>query len=110
MAQSTGTSTASPGGTADAAVAAAVAHHRAGRSAEAERICREILGRNPTHAPALHLYGRIAMAARNPKAALELHRRAVTADPRNALYHAMLGDVHLSLGEIEQAEACYRRA
>jgi protein O-GlcNAc transferase len=36
---------------------AALAHHRAGRIAEAERVCRQILVIDPDHAQTLHLLG-----------------------------------------------------
>src|SRR5262249_34937740 len=94
----------------DAAYNAAVAQHRAGNPMEAQRICREVLARNPAHAGALHLCGSIAHDGGNPRLALELFRRAIAADGSVALYHAMLGDVHMALGDLDQAEACYRRA
>ena len=38
---------------------AALAHQRAGRPADAERVCREILSVDPGHAQTLHLLGLI---------------------------------------------------
>src|SRR5437868_11273433 len=65
-------------------LAEAAAHHRAGRLAAAERMCRRILAIDPDHADGLHLLGLIAHQTGHSDQALELIGRAIAlndADP-----------------------------
>ena len=50
----------------------AAAFHERGKLADAERICRDILQRQPNHFDALHLLGVIAAQTRRTELAAEL--------------------------------------
>ncbi|HYH19067.1 MAG TPA: glycosyltransferase [Azospirillum sp.] len=77
--------------TIDQALAVATAHHKAGRTAEAERIYREILARAPQQADALHLLGVLALQGGRPDEAARLIGEAVAADDDTPMFHANLG-------------------
>jgi Tfp pilus assembly protein PilF len=85
-------------------------HHQAGRLAEAERIYRQVLARQPDHADALHLLGVLALQAGRAQTAVELFRRAIAICSTNAFYHSNLGSALTDLGQHEQAIAAYRQA
>ena len=59
----------------------ALAHQRAGRFAEAERICGAILGASPAEADALHLLGLIAASRDQYELAGTMFARAITFKP-----------------------------
>ncbi|HTW93458.1 MAG TPA: tetratricopeptide repeat protein [Tepidisphaeraceae bacterium] len=88
----------------------AVAHLRAGRLSEAERICRKILAREPEDATALHV---VSLAAandgRNDEAEKSI-RRAIAAAPENPVYYFVLGNVLQSQNKIAAAIESFRRA
>jgi hypothetical protein len=60
---------------------AALEHQRAGRFAEAERICDAVLGANPAEADALHLLGLIAASRAQSELAGTMFARAITCKP-----------------------------
>src|ERR1035441_3452008 len=62
----------------------AIAHHTAGRLAEADTLCRQILAAFPNHAVALHLLGVIAYQVGQNPVALELIDAALQANPQRA--------------------------
>ena len=90
--------------------AQALAHHRAGRLAEAERGYRGILERSPDHCDALHLLGVIAFQAGHLHDALALIGRAAALRPDAAPCRNNLGLVLERLGRDDDAEAAYRKA
>lgn len=96
--------------TVESALQTALAHHQAGRLAEAEAICRRVLEQVPDHAVALHLVGTIALQQQRPADALAPLRRAISADARQAAVHVNLGEAHRALGQLDEARACYERA
>src|SRR6185312_8874780 len=75
----------------------AIADHRAGRIAEAERKYREILAAEPTERKALQFLALIALQRRQPQLALDLMRNAIARDGRVAEFHNRLGEAHLAL-------------
>jgi predicted O-linked N-acetylglucosamine transferase (SPINDLY family) len=85
-------------------------HHRAGRLAEAERIYREILVRQPNHAEALHLLGALASQVGQPDVAVELIQRAIKILPDFAEAHYNLGIALAGNERMDQAIASYRHA
>ena len=91
-------------------LADALRHHQAGRPAEAERIYRRILERDPRHADSLHLLGVIANQAGRRDAALEMIRNAIAVNPEEPSYHSNLGTVLQAAGKLDEAAACYARA
>ena len=92
------------------AMAAAVAHHRAGRLPEAEQICRQILAVDPQHPEALNLLGVLALQAREHEAAVDLLGRAVALEPQVAKYHNDLAAAQLNVGRLDEAAAGCRRS
>ena len=88
----------------------ALAHHQAGRLAEAERIYRELLAVEPQHADALHLLGVIASQVGRPDLAEELIRQAIGLLPGAAAFHGNLGNALNELGRRDEAITAYRRA
>jgi protein O-GlcNAc transferase len=83
---------------------------RAGESAEAERLCAEILRRDGAHAGALNLMGAIAGRRGDAAAAAGYFGRAVAAAPDNARYVFNLSEVHRLKGELTPALEGYSRA
>ncbi len=92
------------------AFARAMAHHRAGRLAEAERAYAAIGPEHPDGADALHQRGLIAYQQGEHQAAAKLMRRAVELRPDRASYHCNLGLVLRAAGRSAEAKACQRRA
>jgi len=60
--------------------AAGLAHHQAGRLAQAETLYRETLALEPDHADALHLLGVLASQIGRHDVAVELIDRAIARD------------------------------
>ena len=98
------------GVTQDAAMSAAVAHYRAGRTGEAEQACREILGHNAAHFEALHLLGIIALQRGQAEDAVGLLAQAAAANPSNPQPLLALGAAYQALGLADEAESQYRHA
>ncbi len=82
----------------------------AGRLAEAETLCREILTSDPNHAEALHLLGGIAAKNGDAASAIEFFNRALAAKPDFAKARTNLGVLFLGLGEIKKALTHFERA
>jgi tetratricopeptide (TPR) repeat protein len=91
-------------------IAQAEQHRDAGRLAEAESLCRQILQSFPKHAGALHLLGVMAHQLGNAPAAIGLLQQAVAAKPDFALYHSNLGEMLRLSGRVKEAIAAGHRA
>lgn len=91
-------------------IQSALAHHQAGRLAEAERHYRRLIAQNPNHADALHLLGMLASQAGKPQAAFDLISRAAAVNPKNFQYHYGLGNVLLQLNRPGDATASLETA
>lgn len=89
---------------------AGVRHHQMGQLAEAERLYRQVLAADGTHADALHLLGTLAHQVGHDGMALELIGRAIGIDGKIAPYHASLGNVLQRLGRLDEAVAAYDAA
>ncbi len=89
--------------------AAALAHHRADRPAEAEALYREILERLPDHPDTLHLLGVVVFQQGRPLEALELITHAVELEPDKTEFLYNLGEVLRSLGRRDDALAYCQR-
>ena len=87
-----------------------LAHHRAGRLPDAERIYRQILEVDPDNPYALQMLGLIAHKAGKYSVAVELIERAIGVLPSNPSFINDLGEAYRGLGRIAEAESCYRRA
>ena len=87
----------------------ALAHHRAGQLAEAQKIYTQILNIDAQHADSLHLLGLIAMAASNYKVAEELIRKALAVNS-SFIFHSSLGSALKSQGKLDEAVESYQRS
>ncbi len=88
----------------------AVAHHQAGRFAEAERLYRAILAQDSAHADSWHLLGLLAHQCGNAPIGADLIARAIALKADIPVFHANFGAVLTSLGRFPEAEAALRRA
>ncbi|MEO6437343.1 MAG: tetratricopeptide repeat protein [Tepidisphaeraceae bacterium] len=89
------------------ALALALDHYRAGRLAEAEQFCRQVLDVAPDNVEALNLLAGVANRAGNVPAAVQIIQHALTLRPQRADLHANLGEALRRLGrEDEAAVAC----
>jgi tetratricopeptide (TPR) repeat protein len=87
-----------------------MAHHNAGRLAEAEAAYRRVLDQSAGQPDALHLLGVIALQVNKPAAAADLIGAAIRANPTSAVYHSNLGSALRRLGRLDEALAACRRA
>jgi tetratricopeptide (TPR) repeat protein len=92
----------------DALFAAALGHHRAGELRDAERLYREVLAREPRHAPALHFLGVLRHQQGQSAAAAELIGQAIVADGTIPDFHYNLGVILEAMGRRDEAAARYR--
>ena len=90
--------------------AAALQHHQAGRTQQAERLYRQCLTVNPRHADSLHLLGVVAHTEGRHAQAVDLIGKAIAIDGSAAPYHSNLGTALWKLDRLEDAVASYRRA
>jgi protein O-GlcNAc transferase len=90
-------------------LAAAIAHHRAGRLADAERLYRLACDADPTNARAFHLWGVVAHQLRRSDAA-SLVGRAVMLAPDFAEAHNDRGVILAANGLLADALSCFERA
>jgi predicted O-linked N-acetylglucosamine transferase (SPINDLY family) len=97
------------GGGSEQTLAAAMAHHRAGRLNDAERLYRSVCDTDPKNARAFHLLGVVAHQLRRPDAAL-LVGRAVALDPDFAEAHNDRGVILAANGLFADAVSCFERA
>jgi tetratricopeptide (TPR) repeat protein len=89
---------------------AALAHQRAGRAADAERVCHQILAIDPGHAQTLHLLGLIEHQRGRSDDAIERIRTAIMRDGRDPAFHHNLGNILRARGRPAEAMTCYERA
>jgi tetratricopeptide (TPR) repeat protein len=83
---------------------------RNGQFAEAERLCRRILTREPGNADAHHICG-LALAERGQTAAAITHlRQAAMLAPREGSIQENLGRALLATGQLEPAVGAFRAA
>jgi predicted O-linked N-acetylglucosamine transferase (SPINDLY family) len=99
----------SAGGRPEQRLAAAMAHHRAGRLVEAERLYRLACDDNPKNARAFHLWGVVTHQLGRPDAA-SLVAQAVALDPDFAEAHNDRGVILAADGSLTEAVASFERA
>ncbi|WP_042695475.1 tetratricopeptide repeat protein [Azospirillum sp. B506] len=91
-------------------LAVATEHHRAGRTAEAERLYRDVLDASPGHPDALHLLGIIALQSGRADEAVDRIAQAVAGDDSSPLFHANLGHALHASGRHREAALSFARA
>jgi tetratricopeptide (TPR) repeat protein len=87
----------------------AIAHHRAGRLAEAEAGYRAAVARNANDPRALHMLGAVLVQQRRPADAIPHLQRAAKIAPQVAEIHFALGEAFRLTGAFAAAEAAYRQ-
>jgi tetratricopeptide (TPR) repeat protein len=87
----------------------AVSAYQSGNLAEAERLCGLILAAAPGQVDAVNVLGAIALARRDPAAALEHFTRATQLQPRFAEAHSNRGVAFQALKRWDEALASFRR-
>lgn len=90
--------------------ASGLAHHQAGRLAEAETLYRETLALKPDHADALHLLGVLASQVGRHDIAVDLIDQAIALDRSSPRYHSNRGLALAGLRRFEEAIGSYDRA
>jgi protein O-GlcNAc transferase len=80
-----------PAMTIEQALQLALAHHQAGRLAEAEALYRQILTQQPNHTDSLHLLGVIALQFGRDDVAVDLISKAISIKPNIQEGHNNLG-------------------
>ena len=88
----------------------AIAHHRAGRLAEAEAGYRAAVARNGNDPRALHMLGTVLIQQRRPADAVAFLQRAQQIAPQVPEIHFALGEALRMTGQFAAAEAAYRQA
>lgn len=96
--------------TTDESLQFALAHHRAGRLAEAEAIYRQVIAGDSRHPQALNLLGALAMQTGRLPLAADLLGRAIAARPQAASFHCNLGEACRRMEQHDEAIVHFRRA
>ncbi len=88
----------------------ALGHYEAGQTAEAERMCLQVLSMDVRHADALYVLGMIAYKTGRFPVATSMIRRAIAARPLQPYYHSNLGNALCAQGKFDEALPCFERA
>jgi tetratricopeptide (TPR) repeat protein len=88
----------------------ALAHHRAGRLAEAEAAYRQILATRPNHAEALYLLGVIAGQTGRVEQGIDLMQQAIGFSGDNPIYYRDLGVLFQRQGRLDDTLRCCQQA
>ncbi len=86
----------------------ACAHQVAGRLKDAERICGDVLQRDPANADSWHRLGRVALERNELRAAAACVLQAILRNPEIPSFHVSLGEILEAQGRPRQAALCYR--
>jgi tetratricopeptide (TPR) repeat protein len=89
-------------------MALAAEHHQAGRAQDAERLCRQVLQKNPRHVDALRMLALIAAAAGDLDDAEHLLRQTLACAPDHVPAMFELGRVLKELDRPDDAITVYR--
>jgi tetratricopeptide (TPR) repeat protein/SAM-dependent methyltransferase len=98
------------GGGAQDSFAEALRLHQSGQFAEAERLYRQILARDPHHADSLHLLGVLAYQRGQHESAVDLIGQAIAIHNAVPFFHNNRGLALAALGRIDEASTHYERA
>jgi predicted TPR repeat methyltransferase len=85
-------------------------HYQAGRFANAEEVCRRVLGIDPNNPDALNMLGVIACRVGKSEIGAQLITSALGHRPDDAIFLSNLGNALRDLGRIEDAERSFRQA
>lgn len=85
-------------------------YYQSGFPEQAELVCRQLIDTLPKYAEAWHLLGVLALKDGNTELALHHLLKAVGLGPQNQVLQGNLGLAFHEHGELNKAEACYRKA
>src|SRR5580704_16839449 len=88
---------------------AALAHHQAGRLAEANTLYSRVLAIAPKHPDVLHFLGLLACQINQHEAGLALMRESIVAYP-SPIYHNNFGNALREAGRLSESIDAYRNA
>lgn len=88
----------------------AVSNHRQGKLAEAEKLYRQVLTRDPNFAAAYYMLAVLGQAVGRTADALVLAKRAVELNGGAPDFQALMGVLQATTGQLEPAIASFRRA
>ena len=88
----------------------ALAHHQAGRWAQAEPLYHRILQIDSGHTDVLHLAGVLAGQMGRPGDAVDWISRAISLEPRRVEFHNSLGNALRAQGDLGRAAASFEHA
>lgn len=88
----------------------ALQHYQAGDCGQAERLCWDILQREPLHAEAIYLLGVLALDVGQPAQALLHFHHATLLQPGHAPFHHALGEAYRVRGSQAEAVKCFHEA
>jgi tetratricopeptide (TPR) repeat protein len=91
-------------------MAAAEELHQAGEIAQAAELYVQVLARDPSNAPALHLLGLATHQRGDHARAVELISASLALKPSSPVWHASMAEVYRSAGQLQRAEGCCRLA
>ncbi len=89
---------------------AAIAHHQAGRGAQAEALYAQVRTADPRNFDAFHLSGFLALQQKRIQNAITLLEQAARLNPRSALCLLRLGHAFRSVGRIAECRSAAERA
>lgn len=84
--------------------------YRQGNGVQAERLCKQVLSRAPTHVHSLNLIGLIAQSSDRYQLSLKMFARAIESDPLNAACHYNIGFSYQALGRNDEAVVHFKKA
>ena len=88
----------------------AITAHKQGKLTVAAKWYHKVLEHAPKHADALHLLGVIANQHSDFKRAKFFIEKAITINPKPAIFHSNLGNSYRGLNMLQDAEQEYRKA
>jgi protein O-GlcNAc transferase len=88
----------------------AVAHHQAGRLAQAQAAYRAVIAASPRHFDATHMLGVVALQMGELEEAERVMSQALAINSKFAAAHNNLGTVHLRAGRLDAACGSFERA
>jgi protein O-GlcNAc transferase len=91
-------------------IESAFKYHQSGNLAEAEKLYRQILSKQPHHIDANHLLGVLAHQVGNYAVAIAYIQKAIQLNPKNPDFYGNLGEAYRLLGQFADAIANYQIA
>ena len=84
--------------------------YQRGNSAQAERLCRQVLARVPAHVHSLNLMGIIAQSSERHQLSVKMFAKALASDPLNSACHYNIGCSYQALNRRDEATFHFKKA